>query len=404
MTNALVGYMIGKYYADHGSFVDMNDLFMKGMSLDDFRTREVERFLAIQQFVDKQDMSRNKAFAALQIQLLGLFNHLPDEELPFYFLPLAYLRGATLSEVLTLTTDLVTNLTKNQLVIDEVMCIVELIKWSLTTLCSYFPLVHRCFSNMESDDSLMPNLVREALAAHQAVDLTSAPRSEIRLLTELRHACSERTHAAMRCALVYALSEAYAPGEYSPSMALGTEFTDQKGRNSSTSIKEDFSVSLPLRSRLTTHVDTHVVGGYYRLDGYVAWQLKAQKEPLLDIAILGDKNGPDREVLRFWNFCNKHLDWEELSGKVDGFFSLRPYLRINWRRMLKGHEIQWYRKRVAFQLKNERFLSFVPDYKHKTFVLDKEEAKNAGISKFHFAPNPAIEVLENLSESLMSDD
>ena len=409
MTNALVGYIIGKYASENGTYADFNEILGKGCNLDNFRTPEVERFLAIQQLVSQQDFKTNKAFSALQIQLFPLFDQLPDEDLPFYFLPLAYLCGATFEEVMRITSFLVSRLTTNQYTINQIMCLVSAVKWSLTTHCNYYPFICRCFPTMLDDNLQNGNMVREALRTDWEDGSTTTIRYEAPAQAMLRKACEEPAHAAIRCALVYALSEVYATGEYVPevnlsSLSAGTEGKKSIRQNEITSPKEDFSQPFPLRPRITSHVDAHIIDGYYRLDGYVSWQMKPKKEPLLERSILGDETGPDRDELRFWNFCNKCLDWDLLAHELDSFFSLRSFLRVDWRSKLVCHEIQWDRRRVAFILDNDRSLSFVPDVKKKMFVLDKSEAKDAGIPRFRFGTRPTIQVLENLSDKLMGDD
>ena len=403
MTNALVGYIIGRYASEMGTYADFNEILMKGYSLDHFRTPEVQRFLAIQEFVSRLDVTHMKAFSALQIQLMPYFEQLPVVDLPFYFLPVAYLRGATFQEVLGMTAFLVTHLTDNQKIVDQVMCMVSTVKWSITTFSSYYPFVNRCFATIQDTDFTSSNVVGQALTIEFGGYSAGKGRSEGPSEYKLRKACDEPTHAAIRCALVYALSEVHNSGEYKPSNALGSELTNQAKQAEKATLLEDLSAPFPLKSHLSTQVDTHIINGYYRLDGFIAWQMKSNREPLLDIAVLGDAGGPDRDILRFWNFCNKHLDWEQLAHELDNFFSIRSFLRVDWRSKFVRNEIQWERQRVVFLLDNDRCLSFVPDAKKKAFVLDKSEAKNAGLPRFSFGTRPGLNLLEDVADKLMSD-
>ena len=396
MTNVLVGYIIGKYASEHGSYADFHEILMRTNGLEAFRTPEVERFWAIQKIVSQHDMTQMNASSALQLLLLPYFQQLPEEELPFYFLPLAYLRGVTFEDVVQLTLSLMKQLTDNEPVVEQVLCMVSVVKWALTTFNSSWSFLNRCFPTIQDYDFSSSNVVGQALSIGGGAIQVGGARSESPIECKLKKACEEPTHAAVRCALVYALAEVNINNvNYKPSDALGSEKTDQALPGVKPSILEDFSVPFPLKPRLSSHIDTHIVEGYYRLDGYIAWQMKPKNEPLLDVFIFGDDYGPDRDVLRFWNFCNKHLRWEELAGEADDFFSDPTSPRIDWRAKAVRREIQWNRRRVAFVLDNARRLSFVPDIKKKIFNLDRSEAKFAGIPLFHPVNVPGLSLFDD---------
>lgn len=410
MTNALLGYMIGKFSSDHGGYADMNEMILQGFSSSDFDTPEVKRYLAIQQFIASQDLTDEQLFTHhlkqmkgmkgdqpaedtsnmnkdserkehiefLQNKLVNLLSSLPEFELPFYFLPVAYLKGATFEEVVNLTARVVILLTSHENTIEQVMSLVAIIKWSLTTNSSYFHFINRCFPNIFEVTPSASNLIGQVLATELSYRQAGGARSKVEGELIMQSACEEPDHAAVRCALTYALAELRPSREYTPNDAVGAECTTSMSKRYRPLIYEDFSVPFPLKSRLSTHVDAHIVDGYYRLDGYVAWKMNPKNEPLLAVSILGDTGGPDRETLRFWNFCNKHAHWEELAQQVDAYIQTRPQLsRSDWRELLRGYEIQWYRNRVALTLSTKSAISFIPNYKKKCFELDASEVRKA---------------------------
>ena len=408
MTQAIIGYLIGQYASHHGTFADFNELLTSGCISEMLQTPEVTRYLAIQEFVGRQDLIANKAISALQMQLLTYYKEVPTHQLPFCFLPLAYLPGANMQEVVEITMFLLHRLSQNsesatastsgvttELTLDaqfseQILCLVAAMKWSLTTHSSYVTYISRCFPNIQTLSTDSTSVIEQALSISPSALTTDTDRCELPIQQKLRQACQDPNQAAVRCAIVYALEEVDYNLDYNPAVAHSVDHT--------------ISVPFPHRPALTTHIDTHITQGTYRLDGYIDWQLKSKKEPLLDITILGDANGPDRDQLRFWNFCNKHLNWEELANELDQFFSIRTFLRVDWRSKLVGYEIQWKRQRVAFILDNQRYLSFTPHVKKKIFILDKTEAKDAGLPRFQFGTRPAIQLFENFSEKLMGDD